>query len=154
MLKSEFEMLTDIFPDSILYDAIEEAYNNSDYESKEGFCHDYKFNVGGLAQRIQENAELERWRAEERHRRAMTDNAKIIQELSERLKNADFGTETVSREKVLKYALYGVQCDLFDYCNFLKSLEPSDIETTTADKLIELSTRVKELQKALAKKEV
>ena len=154
MLKSEFEMLTDIFPDSILYDAIEEAYNNSGYDSKEGFCHDYKFNVGGLAQRIQEAAERAYWKAEERHRKAMTENAKIIQELAEKLKNGDFWTETVSREKILKYALYGVQCDLFDYCDFLKSLEPNDIETATADKLIELSTHVKELQKALAKKEV
>ena len=144
-------MLTDIFPDSILYDAIEEAYNNSDYASKEGFCHDYKFNVGGLAQRIQEAAERERWRAEERHRNAMTDNAKIIQELTERLKNADFGTETMSKREIAKYALKSVNEKLISMCDHVKRY---GARAEYINEIVRLSKCIQELQAEIDKKEV
>ena len=149
MLQSEFETLTDIYADSILYEAIEEAYNNSDYADKDGFCHDYKFNVGGLAQRIQKTAEQNRWTQEEQYRTALMKDTEIIHELSKKLDEATSGTGSMKREDILDYALYGAQCSLLDYCDFVKTLDACGIDTVTADKLIEFSTHVKELKKEL-----
>ena len=53
MLPSEFENLTGIYPDLNLYRVIEHEYNEGDWADKAGFCHDYKFNVDGLATRLQ-----------------------------------------------------------------------------------------------------
>lgn len=60
MLQSEFETHTDIFPDVLLYDAADHEYMTGDWDSKAGFCHDFKFNVDGLAQKCQKIAN-ERW---------------------------------------------------------------------------------------------
>ena len=60
MLQSEFETHTDIFPDALLYDAAEHEYMTGDWDSKAGFCHDFKFDVDGLAQKCQRIAN-ERW---------------------------------------------------------------------------------------------
>ena len=60
MLQSEFETHTDIFPDVLLYDAAEHEYMTGDWDSKAGFCHDFKFDVDGLAQKCQRIAN-ERW---------------------------------------------------------------------------------------------
>ncbi len=55
MLRSEFELLTDIYPSETLYSVIERFYMDSK-EDKHDFCYNYKFNVDGLAQRIQTEA--------------------------------------------------------------------------------------------------
>ena len=60
MLQSEFETHTDIFPDVLLYDAADHEYMTGDWDSKAGFCHDFKFNVDGIAQKCQRIAN-ERW---------------------------------------------------------------------------------------------
>ena len=60
MLQSEFETHTDIFPDVLLYEAAEHEYNDGGWKSKAGFCHDFKFNVDGIAQKCQRIAN-ERW---------------------------------------------------------------------------------------------
>lgn len=60
MLQSEFETHTDIFPDALLYDAADHEYMTGDWDSKAGFCHDFKFNVDGIAQKCQKIAN-ERW---------------------------------------------------------------------------------------------
>ena len=60
MLQSEFETHTDIFPDVLLYEAADHEYMTGDWDSKAGFCHDFKFNVDGIAQKCQKIAN-ERW---------------------------------------------------------------------------------------------
>ena len=60
MLQSEFETHTDIFPDVLLYDAADHEYMTGGWDSKAGFCHDFKFNVDGIAQKCQRIAN-ERW---------------------------------------------------------------------------------------------
>ena len=60
MLQSEFETHTDIFPDVLLYDAADHEYMTGGWDSKAGFCHDFKFNTDGIAQKCQRIAN-ERW---------------------------------------------------------------------------------------------
>mgnify|MGYP007114007944 CR=1 FL=1 len=55
MMITEFEKLTDIFPTSDLYKAIEAAYYEYDGD-KAAFCKAYKANTDGLAERIQRAA--------------------------------------------------------------------------------------------------
>ena len=56
MLRSEFENLTGIYPPENLFEVIQEAYTQSKL-SKRDFCHQYKFNVGRLAEKIQKEAD-------------------------------------------------------------------------------------------------
>lgn len=56
MLMSEFETHTDIYPDAVLYDAIQREYAAGDWSSQAQFCHDFKFNEDGLAKKIQSAA--------------------------------------------------------------------------------------------------
>lgn len=58
--QSEFETHTDIFPDVLMYDAAEREYSDGEWESKAQFCHAFKFNEDGLAQKCQRIAN-ERW---------------------------------------------------------------------------------------------
>ena len=81
MLLSEFETLTDIYPDVNLYRAIEHEYNNGDWESKAQFCNAYKFNEGELALRVQAVANQRLIDLEEQHKRAVTDAANRAREL-------------------------------------------------------------------------
>lgn len=53
MMMSEFVNLTDIHPDALLYEAIEEEYNRGGWDSKAQFAHAYKFNEDGLATKCQ-----------------------------------------------------------------------------------------------------
>lgn len=81
MLLSEFETLTDIYPDVNLYRAIEHEYNEGDWESKAQFCNAYKFNEGELALRVQAVANQRLIDTEEQHKRAVTDAANRAREL-------------------------------------------------------------------------
>lgn len=81
MLLSEFETLTDIYPDVNLYRAIEHEYNEGDWESKAQFCNAYKFNEGELANRVQAIANQRLIDLEEQHKRAVTDTANRTREL-------------------------------------------------------------------------
>lgn len=56
MLLSEFQNHTDIFPDAILYECIEQEYNSGPWDSKAQFCAAYKFNEDGIAGKIQRAA--------------------------------------------------------------------------------------------------
>ena len=81
MLLTEFETLTDIYPDVNLYRAIEHEYNEGDWESKAQFCNAYKFNEGELANRVQAIANQRLIDQEEQHKRAVTDAANRAREL-------------------------------------------------------------------------
>ena len=84
MLLSEFENLTDIKPDSILYSVIEKEYNAQTedgkdlWTSKAQFCHAYKFDEDGLAEKCQRLANEEIWRRDEQYRKAQMESANRI----------------------------------------------------------------------------
>lgn len=87
MLQTEFETLTGIFPDAILYEVIEREYNRQIdgrdfWDNKHDFCNAYKFNEDGLASRLQAAANEAIWRKEEAHRKAMQESAERIEKLS------------------------------------------------------------------------
>ena len=86
MLQTEFETLTGIFPDSILYEVIEREYNRQIdgrdfWDNKHDFCNAYKFNEDGLASRRQAAAHEAIWRKEEAHRKAMQESAERLEKL-------------------------------------------------------------------------
>lgn len=91
MLQTEFETLTGIFPDAILYEVIEREYNRQTedgrdfWDNKHDFCNAYKFNEDGLASRLQAAANEAIWRKEEAHRKAMQESAERIEKLSREL---------------------------------------------------------------------
>ena len=60
MLQGEFETLTGIFPDVLLYEAAEQEYNNGDWASKAEFCDCFKADEDALAHKIQ-TAANKRW---------------------------------------------------------------------------------------------
>lgn len=64
MLQGEFETLTGIYPDVLLYEAAEQEYNSGDWASKAEFCECFKADEDGIAQKCR-NAANERWLAEE-----------------------------------------------------------------------------------------
>lgn len=87
MLQTEFETLTGIYPDSILYEVIEREYNRQTedgrdfWDNKHEFCAAYKFDED-LASRVQAAANEAIWRKEEAHRKAMQESAERIEKLS------------------------------------------------------------------------
>ena len=90
MLQTEFETLTGIFPDAILYEVIEREYNRQIdgrdfWDNKHDFCNAYKFNEDGLASRLQAAANEAIWRKEEAHRKAMQESAERIESLAREL---------------------------------------------------------------------
>lgn len=60
MLQGEFETLTGIFPDVLLYEEAEKEYNNGDWASKAEFCDCFKADEDGIATKVQKAAN-ERW---------------------------------------------------------------------------------------------
>ena len=60
MLQGEFETLTGILPDVLLYEAAEHEYNTGDWASKAEFCDCFKADEDGIATRCQKIAN-ERW---------------------------------------------------------------------------------------------
>ena len=84
MLLSEFENLTDIKPDSILYSVIEKEYNAQTddgkdvWDSKAQFCHAFKFDEDGLASKCQRLANEEIWHRDEQYRKAQMESANRI----------------------------------------------------------------------------
>ena len=92
MLQTEFETLTGIFPDAILYEVIEREYNRQIdgrdfWDNKHDFCNAYKFNEDGLASRLQAAANEAIWRKEEAHRKAMQESAERAEKLSRELQD-------------------------------------------------------------------
>lgn len=56
MLQGEFETLTGILPDVLLYEAAEHEYNDGDWASKAEFCDCFKADEDGLATKCQKIA--------------------------------------------------------------------------------------------------
>lgn len=86
MLQSEFETLTDIYPDVLLYEAAEHEYNTGDFASKAEFCDCFKADEDGLATKCQRIAN-ERWfKAEELIGKLRAENNRLEDE-NENLRN-------------------------------------------------------------------
>lgn len=113
MLQSEFENLTGIFPDVLLYEAAEHEYNTGDWESKAEFCNAYKFNEDGLAEKIQRIANNRWFRTEEKMHPELIEDRNMesaMMQVQRRMLNEEFGCEDV-----------GIAAIAFDY--LLKELE-------------------------------
>lgn len=86
MLQSEFETMTGIYPDVLLYEAAEHEYNTGDFASKAEFCDCFKADEDGLATKCQRIAN-ERWfKAEERIGKLTAENNRLEDE-NENLRN-------------------------------------------------------------------
>lgn len=57
MLREEFEHRTGFFPSMALYEVIEKYYTDFN-DDKDSFCQAYRKNVGGMAEKIQHEADL------------------------------------------------------------------------------------------------
>ena len=86
MLQSEFETLTDIYPDVLLYEAAEHEYNTGDFESKAEFCDCFKADEDGLATKCQRIAN-ERWFKAEEHIGKLTAENNRLEDENENLRN-------------------------------------------------------------------
>lgn len=92
MLLSEFEAHTDIFPDAITYEEIEREYMNERWESKAQFCAAYKFNEGGLAEKIQHAANdrlIELGEGSAHHMKIRAQMAETIKALTDELESIE-----------------------------------------------------------------
>ena len=113
MLLSEFETLTDIHPDAILYSVIEREYNDGDWQSHAQFCNAYKFDEDGLATKCQRLANEEIWRKDEEYRTAQTKSSERIvalhtecEHFKSEYRNAhDINAELMRREDELEREL-------------------------------------------------
>ena len=100
MLRSEFETLTGIHPDSILYTCIEREYerreNGTDvWDNKAQFCAAYQADEDGLAERIQRTANGCILQMEEERDAAMKRVRALEAQLEELDKNHDCTADVI-----------------------------------------------------------
>ena len=135
MLQTEFETLTGIYPDSELYKEIEKEYMDGDWPDKQAFCAAYKKNKDGLAEKIQRRTSEKLWKQDEKHRKAMAESSKRIEELYTmcnglqcRLDEAEKQLEvranalvmtTMTNEEIARFMLEGVDKNLKNHCSFV-----------------------------------
>lgn len=84
MMKKELESLTGIFPTDELYKAIETAYYDFNGD-KAAFCKDYKANKNGIAEKIQREADMAAFKAENGSRQALAQRDAEIESLKKQL---------------------------------------------------------------------
>ncbi|MCR4645021.1 MAG: hypothetical protein K5695_06390 [Oscillospiraceae bacterium] len=92
MLQSEFEILADIFPDAILYECIEQAYNSGPWLTKQEFCDAYNVNQGGLAEAVQRAANerlIELGEGSAHHMKIRAQMAETIKALTDELESIE-----------------------------------------------------------------
>ncbi len=114
MLQSEFETLTGILPDVLLYEAAEHEYNNGDWASKAEFCDCFKADEDGLATKIQ-TAANERWFEMEKQRgELIAANEKLLRELNDLTKRVNALQGGVGEKDIraaMQVALHDAACD-------------------------------------------
>ena len=86
MLQGEFQTLTGIFPDVLLYEAAEHEYNEGDWASKAEFCDCFKADEDGIAQKCQAAANARWFAAEELIGKLLAENSHLEDE-NENLRN-------------------------------------------------------------------
>lgn len=80
MLREEFERKTGFFPSSSLYKIIEKHYMDFD-GNQDAFCKAYKANANGIAQKIQHEADLQKYNAQCEAEKQLKDYEAQIAEL-------------------------------------------------------------------------
>ncbi len=158
MLLSEFENLTDIKPDSILYSIIEREYNDGDWQSHAQFCNAYKFDEDGLATRCQRIANDEIWRKDEEYRTAQTKSSERIVALhnecehfkSEYRNTHDINAELMERVEELEHeiatqrrVMQELRCDqvkakMFNVLGQMADLEYGDADIGKAYRTLDM----------------
>lgn len=81
MNRNEFSQRTGMYPSSNMYQAVEAFYMASDAD-KDAFCEAYKKNEGGLAERIQHDADME-------HAKVLQEAAKAAEAAEKRIKELE-----------------------------------------------------------------
>lgn len=84
MTKEEFEMRTGFYPSAALYSIIENCYMEFNGD-KDAFCKAYKKNEGGLAEKIQREANMQQFKAETEATKAVKKHEARIAELEKAL---------------------------------------------------------------------
>lgn len=114
MLQGEFETLTGILPDVLLYEAAEHEYNNGDWASKAEFCDCFKADEDGIATKVQ-TAANERWFEMEKQRgELIAANEKLLRELNDLTKRVNALQGGVGEKDIraaMQVALHAAACD-------------------------------------------
>lgn len=84
MMIQEFEARTGFFPSQDLYNFIEAAYMESNLD-KDSFCNAYKQNEGGIAEKIQHEANMATFREDREHTAEITRRDIEIERLKKEL---------------------------------------------------------------------
>lgn len=140
MLQSEFENLTDIFPDICLYEIAECEYENGGWTSKAEFCNAYKFDEDGLAQKIQRAANERLWQQEEREQQLLKECAALREQLSAAQERGDRFIEkcNVYRRTISEMKAGGIKADMFDILCQMEKYEYSHDEIFAAFSAFEM----------------
>lgn len=135
MLKSEFEIITDIYPSQALYDAIEREYMDSKLD-KHDFCRDYMDNKDGLAERCANAADREVAKALLLKEQKLTDeNNKLTLEINAAKSRIIRLLEELEAEQ--EWRDYEDPRDLSDE-DYKKRSQDDGVEVLTAEKATEL----------------
>lgn len=111
---SEFENLTDIFPDICLYEVAEREYENGGWTSKAEFCNAYKFDEDGLAQKIQRAANERLWQQEEHETQLLKECAALREQLAAAETQAERFTD--ENDKIKAESLLMLTCWIGRHC--------------------------------------
>lgn len=84
MMREEFTQRTGFFPSTALYKVIEKHYTEYDGD-KDAFCKAYKKNENGLAEKIQHEADMETFKAQQEAEKAQRATEKQIEDLEKAL---------------------------------------------------------------------
>ena len=114
MMQCEFETLTGIYPDVLLYEAAEHEYNTGDWASKAEFCDCFKADEDGIAHKCQKIAN-ERWFwMEEQNGELITANEKLRRELdalTKRVNALQGGVGEKDIRAAMQQAYHAAACD-------------------------------------------
>ena len=91
MLRSEFEKLTGFYPPENLFEVIKEYYMQSEL-NMEDFCYGYRFNVNGIAEKIQNEVNARTARNAWHFGMLLGKTKREILSLKEKMKNKECDT--------------------------------------------------------------
>ena len=114
MLQGEFETLTGILPDVLLYEAVEHEYNTGDYASKAEFCDCFKADEDALAHKIQTAANKRWFEMEKQCGELIAANEKLLRELNDLTKRVNALQGGVGEKDIrsaMQVALHDAACD-------------------------------------------
>jgi len=114
MLQGEFETLTGILPDVLMYEAAEAEYNNGDWASKAEFCDCFKADEDGIAHKCQKIANERFFEMEKQRDDLITANEKLRRELDDLTKRVNALRGGVGEKDIraaMQQAYHAAACD-------------------------------------------